>query len=483
MGVLHSVGGLSRRKFITRAMTAGLGLAAGVALAGCGEAQVVEVVKEVPVEKIVTQIVEKAVIQEKVVTVQVEKPQKAVVDLRIGSYVWGDHVIAAYTNIISQFETRTNYNVRFEYAPSGEFEKKLRTQIAAGNAPDVFMTIPDTVPPLVANNQLIDLTEYIKASPVKFDEWYPVSWQALADRTGQRYYAVPVTFDCEVTFFNLQKFDEAGAAYPPEDDSWTYDDYVETALKVTKREGDKITQWGTTLGWRPWEQFVEANNGMIFDAWFFYDHPTMNTPEAIGGIQFIADLLHKHKVAAIPGTSPKGNLFQSNLAAIGGQEGSWKVQSWGESLKDFKWDVVMPPLNPTTGRRPSTGQDNNFSMVKTSKFPDEAWELMYDLGLTEEAQSTLAIALETPAMKKAAEGPYKEQILSAAPNGWKVLPVMEFWTTHVPTGYVNQDVWAVEANNLLDPVWLGTKQAADAVPEIQTKFEELVAEAKKQFTY
>ena len=72
---------MTNKRFTRRRLLAtGLvGAAAAAALAGCGEAQIItetkiqEVVKEVPVEKVVTQIVEKEVVVEKVVTQIVEK--------------------------------------------------------------------------------------------------------------------------------------------------------------------------------------------------------------------------------------------------------------------------------------------------------------------------------------------------------------------------------------------------------------------------
>ena len=66
-------GTLDRRRLLKAGLLGGGSAVAAAALAGCGETQVVEIVKEVPVEKVVTQIVEKAVVEEKVVTQIVEK--------------------------------------------------------------------------------------------------------------------------------------------------------------------------------------------------------------------------------------------------------------------------------------------------------------------------------------------------------------------------------------------------------------------------
>ncbi len=61
-------GRLTRRGILRAGLVAGAGGAGLAALAGCGETQIVEVVKEVPVEKVVTREVERVVVQEKVVT-------------------------------------------------------------------------------------------------------------------------------------------------------------------------------------------------------------------------------------------------------------------------------------------------------------------------------------------------------------------------------------------------------------------------------
>ena len=60
--------GLTRRKVLRASLLGGSGVVGLAVLAGCGETQIVErevvkvVTKEVPVEKIVTQIVEKEVV-------------------------------------------------------------------------------------------------------------------------------------------------------------------------------------------------------------------------------------------------------------------------------------------------------------------------------------------------------------------------------------------------------------------------------------
>src|SRR3990172_8074027 len=66
--------GLTRRRLLKGALAGGIVAVGAVALAGCGEAQIVEVVKEVPVEKIVQTTKEVPVEKIRIETVVVEKP-------------------------------------------------------------------------------------------------------------------------------------------------------------------------------------------------------------------------------------------------------------------------------------------------------------------------------------------------------------------------------------------------------------------------
>ncbi|MCY4108642.1 MAG: extracellular solute-binding protein, partial [Chloroflexi bacterium] len=217
--------GLTRRKVIRSGLIGGAGLAAVAALAGCGETQIVEkevvrvVTQEVPVEKVVTQVVEKervvevekvvtqqvevAVEVEKVVTqqvevekvvtkiVEVEKPVVEKASLRLASYVWGDRVVAEYARNISDWEAKSGHNVQFEYSNYNGHLQRLATQIAAGNPPDVAMSVPDVIPNWVAAGIIVELTEYLKVSTFDINEWYPEVWQGLRDVSQPKTSPVP----------------------------------------------------------------------------------------------------------------------------------------------------------------------------------------------------------------------------------------------------------------------------------------------------
>ena len=450
------VKGLSRRKAL-RALGLAGGTGVGVAvLAGCGETQIVEVIKEVPVEKIVTKEVEKVVVQEKVVTkivektVEVAKPGTQKASLRLASYVWGDRVVAAYAKNISDWEAKSGHNVQFEYSDYNGHLSRLGTQIAAGNPPDVAMSVPDVIPNWVAAGIIVDLTPYIKASTFDIDEWYPEVWQGLRDVTQTKVYAVPMTWDGDVTYFNKELFDEAGVAYPDADGNWTYEDMIEKGLQLNKFDGDKQTQWGMMNGFVPGFDWPFGAGHYKFDEDQFYNECITYEKGYTDAMQFVHDLIYKHKIWPAPGATPSGNIFTAGLVAMRPTGGSWGIQGLQDSPPPFGWDITMPPLNPESGRRPSGGQANNFEMFTASKYPDQAWELMHDLALTDHGQETLGTALETPAKKAAAEGVYAEEVLTACDNGMITLEVVDKWTKAFQNGYLLWDVYVGELQQYTD---------------------------------
>lgn len=476
--------GLTRRKVIRSGLIGGAGLAAVAALAGCGETQIVEkevvrvVTQEVPVEKVVTQVVEKervvevekvvtqevevAVEVEKVVTqrvevekvvtkiVEVEKPVVEKASLRLASYVWGDRVVAEYARNISDWEAKSGHNVQFEYSNYNGHLQRLATQIAAGNPPDVAMSVPDVIPNWVAAGIIVELTEYLKVSTFDINEWYPEVWQGLRDVSQTKVYAVPVTWDGDLTYFNKELFDAAGVEYPAADGNWTYEDMIEKALQLNQFDGDRQTQWGAMNGFVAGFDWPFGAGHYKFDEDQFYNECITYKQGYTDAMQLVHDFVYEYSIWPKPGAAPSGNIFKAGLVGMWATGGSWNIQGLQDSPPPFAWDLTMPPLNTESGRRPSGGQANNFEMFTATKYPDQAWELMHDLALTDHGQATLGVALETPAKKAAAEGAYAEQVLSAADNGLVTLEVLDKWTKAFQNGYLLWDVYVGELIQFTD---------------------------------
>src|SRR6185437_2470066 len=125
---------------------------------------------------------------------------------------------------------------------------------------------------------------------------------------------------------NVDMFTAAGLPMLPADwadTTWTFDAYLAAAQKLTKQDGGKTTVWGCLVnrGWRPWATYVYSNGGAVVDkdANGLATDIALTSDAAVGGMQFLQDLIYKDKVAPKPDVeSQEGplQLFASNKVGM-----------------------------------------------------------------------------------------------------------------------------------------------------------------------
>src|SRR5207248_8261424 len=96
-------------------------------------------------------------------------------------------------------------------------------------------------------------------------------------------------------------FQEAGLPLPPVkwgDASWTWDAYLQAATRLTKRGPEGPSQVGTGLPeWKfQWWTFIYANGGEVLNK--DRTELMLHTPQALEGLQVVADWRAKQRVAA-----------------------------------------------------------------------------------------------------------------------------------------------------------------------------------------
>jgi multiple sugar transport system substrate-binding protein len=407
------------------------------------------------------------------------------VHLVLGSYVFGN-VADVFKKLVGDYTAKNpNLTVDFEFADYSGFMDKLTTEIAAGTQPDIAMLIPDSLPKYYAQDLLLDLESYVQSVKVDKSKWFDHAWEGLQFGPDQHHFAVPLTFDACVLWYNKNLFDKAGAKYP--DDTWDYNKLVEAAKALTVVEGGNTTQWGLGIGWEPWYQFMEMFGVKPWDGQNF-QKSMFDTPEVIDAVQKCADFYVKHKTTPVQppnsGLAVNGadtQFMAGNIAMLLG--GSWMTQTYLDptsGIKDFGFDNAFVPLG--TGKKvPHTvGQPNVFIVFKRTKFPEESWKLVNELVISETGQNTLASAVEIPALRSAAEGSYKKDWLSKLGHPDVQLTTMQNYTDNVQFGLLDENTWMVETDNQLDAAWKGADVAATC-KALAEKLNSLLAEAKKKY--
>ncbi len=168
--------------------------------------------------------------------------------------------------IIDSFkEENKNIKVEIDETPWSDFKTKLKMQVAAGNAPDVFMTDSGYAATLGSMGAAFDLSGKIK-SDLNADD-YTSALDIIKGTDGQ-VWGITHSLSSAAVLYNKALFDEYGVEYPTED--WTFEDMLEKAKKLTvDTDGDGKTDiYGLatgsnmTTGWLP---FILAKGGAPLD--------------------------------------------------------------------------------------------------------------------------------------------------------------------------------------------------------------------------
>lgn len=255
---------------------------------------------------------------------------------------------------------------------SGNYQEKLRTMVAGGTPPEVF--VGGDVWALPFDSFTLDLRPYIKrdAKVIEVDDFYPEL--TAASQIGGKFFGFARYFNLSLLYHNKKLFEGSAVASPTA--TWTWDAYMDAARKTTKREA-ATPQWGATVvtgWWGEWLIYVRQAGGDMFDN---NDRPTkctLHTPEALAGLQMYYDKVYKHQVAPPPGGAALPGGFAGGGFALeyGGHTGNWPKY---RQSTDLSWDVTILPSGP---KRRNGGElaIDALSVVQGSKNPDGAWEFV-----------------------------------------------------------------------------------------------------------
>ena len=191
---------------------------------------------------------------------------------------------------------------------------KTRAAMQGGRPPAVVLQSANYIRDYAINGEAVVLDGLIagdKGTPASFMEQF---WPALRPNAVEagHVYGVPFQNSTPVLYYNVDAFKEVGL--DPDHPPATWPEWVDAARKLTKREGNQVTRWGLMMNevednmvWLL-SGFVMSNGGQFYNQdWggeVFYDKPS-----TLGAVQFLDDLVHKHKVV------PEGVTDANAMAA------------------------------------------------------------------------------------------------------------------------------------------------------------------------
>lgn len=247
--------------------------------------------------------------------------------------------------IIDGFMTAyPNITLVIDEAPWGDFTKKITTQIAGGNAPDIWFQENAAVLGYGAMGAAEDLTPYIERD-LNTEDYSSALFSA---KDGDKVWGVPHGGNPIALAYNKDLFDAADVSYPT--DSWTYDDMISAAKALTKDDnGDGktdvyglITGFGITDGWFPW---IKSAGGQALDA--TKTSAVFQDEKSIKGITEWYNMVNTYKVspsrAAMNELGGTAQMFGNGMGAMMFLQYSQGATVLNVNFPDLNYDTVEIP--------------------------------------------------------------------------------------------------------------------------------------------
>jgi multiple sugar transport system substrate-binding protein len=298
-----------------------------------------------------------------------------------------------------------NPGVRIDHQPvPQDYNVKIQTLMAAGTPADIYRYLQEVTPIItVAEKAMhLQLDDYVARDSYDLEDFRPDAVNLY--RWEDRLYALPRDYGNQNFFLNLNLFEEAGVTPPSadwQDASWTFEAFLDAAMTLTKREGDRTTQWGFLVNraQRPWASWLYCNGGALVhkDDRGVATDCALTDEASVEALQFVYDLMHTHRVAPTPDMESElggFDLFASGRVAM--MVNNPSAVNRYRTIEAFRWDVATLPIGKAE-RRGTGGGGTGWAAAAATKHPDEAWKFVAYISTAQAELDEVAVGATTPA--------------------------------------------------------------------------------------
>ncbi len=248
-------------------------------------------------------------------------------------------LMVIYNQIFARFrQTHPGIDLKVLHI-TGQYQDKVKVMFAGNVAPDVIFMYPYDLPAWVAVHALVPLNS--RLGPPSQSGYFAPMLEAFTVH-GQ-IYGLPKDASAPVLFYNTELFRKYHVPVP--NDHWTWQDLLAAARQLTvDTDGDgRINQWG--LNAPEWQLLVWSFGGRILDA--SHTRCRLDRPEALAGLRFWADLLHKYHVVPPPEVNNDINAMEMFcLGRVAMNLQMYPAVSVFRKQADFPWDIAPVPRGP-----------------------------------------------------------------------------------------------------------------------------------------
>jgi multiple sugar transport system substrate-binding protein len=293
-----------------------------------------------------------------------------------------------------------------QVTPWAEYINKQIVLMASGSAPDVVTSENEQFPAFAKGQLYRPLAPFLnRDKTVAAKDFYP-QLTACYTAEGELYCLPGDLAPVSAVFANTELFAAAGVRLPTEAESntFTWDQVVELARKLTKPDG---SQYGLHV---EYFESVPYSGG----AYYVNDRikPTkgaMDDPRWARAFELWVDWTTKSKI--MPTAADRDRLGQKDWWALFAQNavamyvsGPWQIGSFMRMTPELKWDMFwVPRLQAGAARKFRTG-GSGVGLTKNARNPDLAWEWVkftntrpgYEIGIPHNAPTVVRLRAHVP---------------------------------------------------------------------------------------
>ncbi|MBB5868133.1 multiple sugar transport system substrate-binding protein [Allocatelliglobosispora scoriae] len=315
-------------------------------------------------------------------------------------WLWDDNQKASYQQCADAFHTANpNITVQISQAAWGQYWQNLTTQLASGDAPDVWTNQGSYYPQFVSAGQILDIQPYVTADGVDLSQ-YQGGLADLFTKDGKRF-GLPKDWDTMAIVYNTellkaQGIDPAGLqnlTWNPTDGGTFEQAIAKATVDANGHNGldpafdkTKVKTYGYLAEWADGSQGqngwgnLAASNGFTYldkNPWgtqYKYDDPKLAAT-----IDWFKSLIAKGYSPALDkaSTLSRDALMTAGKGAMT-FAGSWMINTY--LAADAKVKFALAPLPTGPQGRKSAINGLSDAIWAGTKHKDQAWKWVKFLG-------------------------------------------------------------------------------------------------------
>ena len=205
---------------------------------------------------------------------------------------------------------------------------------------------------------------------------------------------------------------------------WTFDDFLQTAKKLTLKDKDgKVTQYGFNFpNWMPgWIVWLWNSGGDVLNQDGKSAGGALDSDKNVQAVTFLRDLVNVHKVAPnLSQTQSRGVDPFGNGETAMEISGHWEMSGFKTAPRLKMSDVGVTEVPTMLPQSKTVMYEVGFAIPKNARHPAEAWKLIKYLtghGFQQTYQTTgIAVCARRDVATERAKAPREQLFLNIVPT-------------------------------------------------------------------